>query len=417
MKKKIAVCLFVILAAVIYIGCQSNNTDNKDADNPETEHKIGVVVFNPDNPELRMFMNYYRDYIAAGFPVQFYFSDSVGSTEDEIAAIRKMKQEGVEGIISFYGLGVQDTVKVCEEEELYYILGSGTISEDDFNAVKSNEWFLGTIGPASDAEMQAGQDMAADFADKGASNYLIISAGAGMSNYMHLSRVEGMLETLGEKYGITYEAPVEELAAVTENTVVETGSEDVSITIAPGYIDSENGTANIKAALTNGSYDAVMAAAGIDSVLDELLLAEETSGINMRIGTVDCFSQENMTAFDGKDKEGNSQIDYVAGKYASMAGPAFAAMYNALEDDMDVIRPDGEAFRLVQGFWSASNASQYRELYDYTYNVYENAYSCNDLMSVIKAFDENADYEALKTLTESYDVESVKERIATQTKE
>lgn len=410
--KKILLCLLVICLAVVYAGCRKS--EETDRENEDIQHKIGVVVFDQDNPELRMFMNYYKEYIEGGFPVQFYFSDEISSAEDENTFIKNMKEKGVEGIISFYGLGIQDTVKVCEEEEIYYVLGSGTISEDDFNAVKSNPWFLGTIGPASEEEVKAGEDMAVSFAKQGAKSYLLLSAGAGSANYMHYSRTLGMLNALADQFGLTYSEAPEVLASANENTVVETGNDEISITICPGYFGSGDGEANLKKLLEDGKYDAVLGSMGVYYVMDELLEAEANSGEDMLIGTVDCFSQENLDLIQADDTKGNSQINYVKGKYASMIGPAFAALYNAMDGNVDIVKPDGEAFRLYQGFWSADGVDEYKELYGYTQDVYENAYSCADLMKVIKTFDENADFEQLKALTEAYDVESVKERILSQ---
>jgi hypothetical protein len=408
-KKMIFLCLLLVFIALFYIGCK--NYGETEIKNTEIQHKIGVVVFDQDNPELRMFMNYYRDYIEGGFPVQFYFSDAVSSGEDEIAFIKKMKEQGVEGIISFYGLDLANTVKACEEEEMYYVLGSGTISEEEFNAVKSNTYFLGTIGPESSEETKAGEDMAADLADQGAKSYLILSGGSNASNYMHFERTIGMLNTLAEKWNLSYGESTEDLAVSETITKVETGNEEISITICPGYVTREEGKENLTQALKEGTYDAVLSAVGVNDVLDQLLSAEKEAGQDMLIGTVDCFSQENYDAILADDAYGNAEINYVKGKYASMVGPAFAALYNAMEGDLDVVKPDGEAFRLYQGFWSASGRDQYREMYGYTQDVYENAYSCADLMKVIKAFDEDADFDQLKALTEAYDLDSVKERI------
>ena len=36
-------------------------------------HTIGVAVYDPDSAEMKMFSDYYRDYIQAGFPVKFIF--------------------------------------------------------------------------------------------------------------------------------------------------------------------------------------------------------------------------------------------------------------------------------------------------------------------------------------------------------
>jgi hypothetical protein len=228
---------------------------------------------------------------------------------------------------------------------------------------------------------------------------------------MHFERTIGMLNTLAEKWNLSYGESTEDLAVSETITKVETGNEEISITICPGYVTREEGKENLTQALKEGTYDAVLSAVGVNDVLDQLLSAEKEAGQDMLIGTVDCFSQENYDAILADDAYGNAEINYVKGKYASMVGPAFAALYNAMEGDLDVVKPDGEAFRLYQGFWSASGRDQYREMYGYTQDVYENAYSCADLMKVIKAFDEDADFDQLKALTEAYDLDSVKERI------
>ena len=51
------------------------------------------------------------------------------------------------------------------------------------------------------------------------------------------------------------------------------------------------------------------------------------------------------------------------------------------------------------------------ELYGYASGIYENAYSCEDLMQVISVFNEDATPESLRELTEACTVENVKERI------
>ena len=39
-------------------------------------HTIGVAVYDPDSAEMKMFSDYYRDYIQAGFPVKFIFQEN-----------------------------------------------------------------------------------------------------------------------------------------------------------------------------------------------------------------------------------------------------------------------------------------------------------------------------------------------------
>lgn len=404
-SNKIIAVLLVLLLTLSLAACRGGDSQISGHDE-DIQYTVGVAVFDPEDPELKMFMNYYRNYIQAGFPVKFYFSDKLSSAEDENDFIRTMKEKGADGIISFYGLDVQSTVKVCEAEELYYILGSGTISDEDFDAVKDNPWFVGTVGPDPALEYQAGTSMGTYIDETGAQSCLILTGGAPSGNFMHLSRAKGMLEQLG------YTGDVDALLASAEPSELTIGQ--MSVTLCPGYLSSEEVQENLAAALEEKDYDAVIMSYGVTSILEQLLEKEQAQGKDMTIAAVDCFSEENFEAFKAKDAYGNSQINFIEGKYASMVGPAFAMLYNAMSGHPEANSESGSAVRLYQGFWMAKDKESYVELYGYTQGIYENAYSCKDLMGVIKVFSEDASAGKLKVLTESYTVEDVKARIMEQ---
>ncbi|MGN8653306.1 hypothetical protein ACTNEQ_00535 [Blautia obeum] len=86
-------------------------------------------------------------------------------------------------------------------------------------------------------------------------------------------------------------------------------------------------------------------------------------------------------------------------------------IYNAVTETPDAVEENGEAVRLYQNLWTAKSEEEYIELYGYATGIYENAYSCDDLMKVIEQFSEAADPQSFKELTEASDVESVKKRI------
>ncbi len=405
------------LLAISASGCvnQTDHTETSVSDpiNGEVYHTIGVAVFSPDDPEMSMFFNYYRNYIAESFPVQFLMSETLNSADDEIAFIETMKAQGAGGIISFYGLDLERTVAACAENEIYYVLGSSSISDEVYDAVKDNPWFLGVIGPDSNEEFRAGQEMAEAFAADGARTFLIASGGAGnAANYMHYTRVEGMLTALQAALDLTYSGTIEQLAQTAELTELETDREDVRIVISPGYVQNGAGVGNLRNALETDDFDALLSAVGITDVIDLLTEEIQTSEKELLVGVVDCFSQENLEAVETRDADGNSLLNYVKGKYASMVAPAFAAMFNALEGDVDVVKPEGIAFRLYQSYWTAAGEAEYVELYGYTQSIYENAYSSVDLMNVIRIYNEAATFEEFKTLTEHSDIESVRARLA-----
>ncbi len=409
MKRKYQALLCLLLSALLLLcaGCGRANTDEQ---NQTETYLIGVEVYDTTDPEMLMFFNYYKNYIAESFPVEFLLSGSVNTAEEEQAFVEEMKAQGASGIISFFVADLEQVVAACEENELYYVMGSSSLTDEEFESVKDNPWFLGVIGPSTQEEYDAGVTMAEHFIAQGATEFLILSGGAGdMVNTMHYNRVQGMLDTLADQFDLDLDS--ETLAAVTELTEVDTGAEDVTIVLSPGYVQADEGQSNLKAALSDGNYDALMSAVSINSVLDLLKEEVQSSESALLVGVVDCFSQENYEAVEWIDSRGQSLLNFVHGKYASMVAPAFVAMFNAVAGDVDLVNPDGTAFRLYQSYWTAADEAEYAELYGYTQSIYQNAYSSSDLMQVIRLYNPDATYEEFAALAESSDIDSVLARL------
>ena len=411
MKKKM---LSLTLSAVMALGITTPAWAAAETYADGETHTIGVIVYDPDSSEMEMFADYYRDYIEAGFPVNFIFSGKTTNAEEEIQYIDEMKERGAEGIISFGGFadGFQDIIKECEKDEVYYALGSNSISDENYEAVKDNPWYMGSVGPNLDEVYQTGCDMTEYFLDKGAKNFVIMSGGASAGNSLHQTRTKGMLETLEEKAGLILSEDVETLSTTDEVTKLSDEGGTVQVTICPGYTEMGGaGLDNLSTAFADGNCDALMSAFHVSTYLDKIADKEKEQNSNILVGAIDSFTDGNFEIFKEKDMFGNAPIDYVQGKYASLAGPAFAMIYNAITGNTDAVKENGQAVRLYQGFWTATSEKEYVELYGYATGIYENAYSCDDLQEVIKVFNEDVTPEKFKELTESYTVEDAKERI------
>ena len=68
---------------------------------------------------------------------------------------------------------------------MYYALGSNTISDENYEAVKDNPYYMGSVGPKLEDVYQSGCDMTEYFLDKGAKNFVIMSGGASSGNRLH----------------------------------------------------------------------------------------------------------------------------------------------------------------------------------------------------------------------------------------
>ena len=398
MKKNrlIAFLLVIILAVAVIAGCSSSQAPAK------KELVFGVSVYNTEDAEVLSFRKYFEEYLGPAFDVSFIYSSSITETEDEIAFIRQLHEQGVPGIISFLSTDLDKVLAVTDELGMYYVRGSGSISSGMFDRACAHESFLGIIGPSSGMEYQAGKVMAGYLTNAvatSATNYLIIAGGINVGNQMHVDRVLGMLDMIKGTYNLKLPDEVYDLASITEVTQVETGRSNVSITIFPGYLRGENLEA-LRKLIADNHYDVILGALSLNLVIPDVIEAEKAQGQNIRIGVVDSFTEPNYEWFNQLDEYGNPVIDIVIGKFSATVGPSFAAMYNACTGHADFLKPEGRPFRLYQDFWIATSAETYNDLYSRSINIYDNIYSTKALMEVMVEYNKDATFENFRELTE-----------------
>ena len=102
-----------------------------------------------------------------------------------------------------------------------------------------------------------------------------------------------------------------------------------------------------------------MSAFHVSTYLDKIADKEKEQDSNIMVGAIDSFTDDNFELFKEKDMFGNPPVDYAQGKYASLAGPAFAMIYNAITGNPDAVKENGQAARLYQGFWKAETRKEF----------------------------------------------------------
>ena len=388
----LALCLCLSLAA-----CAAAPAAPSSGSGSETEvHKLGVIVYDTGDEEVIGFREYLQGYIEDNFEmVKFVYSGSIGSGEEELDFIRSACEESVEGFLSFLSYDLRAEVALCEELGAYYLLASGTVSAEDFDAVAENPWFLGVFGPGQPFEFQAGADMARFFLrEKVGSRYFILSGGAPLGNEMHYQRTLGILDAFSSAYGVVFPSTRAELAMAEKPITVET--ERVTVTICPGYVSGEAFFQTAKETFEAGEYDAVL------SVLPPVDMIDVIGKTPLAV--VDSYNTRNFQLF-AKDT-----LKFVVGKYNSLVGPAFALMLNAVTGHAADFRDGGRALRVTQGFWMSDSAEDYNEKYALSTSATMNAYNFDDLSRVIRLFNPEADVNELIALAEACSFSAVRAR-------
>ena len=389
-KAKKIIALLLALTMMLAMTSCAQKTEEQ-----EHIHKIGVIVYDLKDEQVQAFREYMEGYLGENFSdVDFLYSAGVTTDVEEMEFLNNAIAAGVEGIIAFNSFDLEKEVSFCASHGVYYLRPSSTTDPEDFAKVENNPYFLGYFGPGNEMEYQAGYDMAAYFAkEQITDNYLLLSGGAG-TNVMHEQRAEGMLDALQEAYGVQFDQSSTELASASEPVSVEAGN--LKVTVFPGYIGVPDVGQQAVAEFEKDQAGVVMSSIPVQAIADSLGDAS--------LGTVDCYTETNGKLF----KNGN--LKYLCGKYESIIGPAFAAMYNAVTGYSEDFREDGKAFAIQQGFWTSTDSQDFQEKYELSSGITLNAYSYEDLLEVCKAHNPNATLDDLKELAGAWDFDSAVQR-------
>lgn len=389
MKKLLAVLL--TLALVLGLSACAAPSDAE----PLTKHKIGVAVYDLSDSQVMAFRNYLENYIAASFEdVEFVYSMSIRNQEEAMDFLRGCIDSGVEGILNCNSYDLEKEAALCAENGVYMLCPSSTVAPEMFSRVAQNSYFLGYFGPGPEMEYAAGYDMGKYFASQGyGDSYFLLNGGAPMGNTMHKSRTMGILDALQESYGVAFSRSVEELAS--GNTVTVTAG-DLTVHICGGYLGIPEVCEGAKAFYAANPCESVLSVIPVGELADFVGTA--------RLGIIDCYSEENARLFSA------GKLSYVCGKYSSIIGPGFAAMYNAVTGHADAFREQGKAFRIQQGFWTSADIDDYFAKYALSSGIALNAYSVEDLMGVIAEYNPDATLSDLQNLAAAWDFAAAAER-------
>jgi ABC-type sugar transport system substrate-binding protein len=207
MKKMLSFGLVAAMSLTMLAGCgnskdatnDTNVSNGQEEKKPTGDVKIGVLVQDVSGEEELGFRSYYENYIADQYGVTFTYTDELKDAASEKSAIEKFASQGYQAVISFSSNDRALQIETCEENKIYYAVAAGTLDQEQFEKYKTDEYFLGQVGPSMDTEYEAGVEMGKFFADKGIKTAAIY--GAFIPNPMHVYRTAGVLAGLGLSYG------------------------------------------------------------------------------------------------------------------------------------------------------------------------------------------------------------------------
>lgn len=356
MKKNVTKLVGLLLIGAMTMGMMAGCGAGSDGQKTETKTrteagtetaKIGVLVADVSGEEAQGFRNYYENYIAANYNVEFKYTDALESAEDEKAAIEKFASQGCNAIISLSSSDRAQQIETCEENNIYYAIASGVLDDEQYETYKNYEYFVGQVGPSNETEFEAGKAMGQYFKDNGKTNVAIY--GAFIPNPMHVYRVAGVIAGLGCTYGETDDmnAMVGQIFQDQGLDLTKIEGETNVVAYLQGYGDTT--TDELNAAIQKNPD------AFISVGMATTFFTQSLNEAGIEFSDIDSFTEANGAAI----KEG--KLTYLAGKYSSSIGPVFALVMNAINGN--VIRDNGSAVSISQNYLVATDGTTFDEYY------------------------------------------------------
>lgn len=352
MKKLAGLGLVAAMSLSTLAGCGNSGNAAGDTSAKESKKqsdvKIGVLVQDVSGEEALGFRAYYEDYIADQYGVTFTYTDELTDAASEKSAIEKFASQGYQGVISFSSNDRALQIETCESNQIYYAVAAGMLDDDQYEQYKGNEYFLGQVGPSMETEYQAGVDMGKFFADKGIKT--VAMYGAFIPNPMHVYRVAGVLSGLGLSYdGSTDEAEVVGKIFAEQGVDPSKVSGDIEmVAYLQGYGDTT--TDEINAAI-QAAPDAFISVG-----MATTFFTQQLNAAGIEFSDIDSFTKSNGEAIT------SGKLVYLAGKYSSSVGPAFALIMNAINGNI-VRDADGNAVSISQNYQVATDEATFDEFY------------------------------------------------------
>lgn len=355
--------------------------------------KMGVLVSDATTPEALSFKKYYTEYIQKQYNVEFVYSDELKDASGEKSAIDNFITNNCKAVISFSSFDRQAQIDQCSKAKVYYAVATGTLTNEEYEKNKANEYYVGAIGPDLEIEYQAGYDMAKHYLDQGLTKYAIFGGAIPYYTEMHIYRAAGMLTAMCEVGHGTYKG------ANTKEAIVGTIFKD-------GKLDTGKiGSVELLGYI--GGYDMDDAFFGKCSEMSQLKGLEAilavgngsdffaaSKGKDVKIASVDAYAETYGEAL----KSGS--LDYLAGKFSASIGPIFIATLRAVEGNP--VRDSQNSLALSQGYWVATSYDQFEEYYKVDSSVEAPAYSKAALDTI-----KDADFETFKKFVSQYSFEDI----------
>lgn len=187
---------------------------------PKETVKIGFINYDTSAAQVVSIQDYYK-YLQTAFNFEMIWSESLKSSEEELAFIEQCAAAGCKAVIGYYNEAKEESVKLATSLGMVY-WGPGD-GKAFYEKVSDNPLYAGGYFAEQDQNYAAGYAIVENLVAQGSKKLIIMSGGKDFGVEFFANRYEGMMAALedakkaGKEVEVVYEVPgwpgTEEFAA------------------------------------------------------------------------------------------------------------------------------------------------------------------------------------------------------------
>lgn len=389
LKKITVLLLAMVMVLSLFSGCGNadktsnpensgaNSTDagtdtdaDKDTSAENTSHtgepyKIAVATI-MEGEMWEVQKSYYENEVGPALNMEFMFSEKLADANGLVDFMERAYAAGCVGLINFVTSNdaIAQGARKAEEWGMWFVTQNSALNED----VAELSYNLGHCGASAQGMGTAYSNAFEELLNDGESHSVFIFSGAavggaaGQGAASHYYSVEGILQAMQDKYGLTYEKSIDEIINNQNPGEVATGNPDIKIYIYPG-IDVAAATTAVQTQFQTGDYDIFAAVFSYSAFTNALSDVESSLNKNIRIVGTASIEAQTATGFETIDTQNDTMLNAaVINPLNNANGICAVILYNALTGHADAMKDNGKAVLFKVEPWACMSAEVYAEI-------------------------------------------------------
>lgn len=360
--KKIGIGILAFAcAAMLFVGCSKKESSGSGAAKAE-KYKIALATIH-EGEIWEIQKKYFEEEVGPALNMEFMISERLQDANALIDFMERAYAAGCVGILNYVTQNdaVAQGARRAEEWGMWFITQNSAINKE----VADIPHNLGHCGASATGMGSAYERAFDDILNDGQNHSLFIFAGAavggaiGQGAASHYYSVQGMLQAMQKRYGLTYDRSIDAIINNQNPGRVSTGNPDVNIYIYPGLNPADAAVA-AQTQFQNGSYDIFAAVFSYSSFANALSDIEKSQNRNIKIIGTASIEKQTATGFSTIDSQGDTLLNAaVINPLNVQNGMAMAILYNAITGHADAMKDGGQAVLFKVEPWACMGATVY----------------------------------------------------------